>query len=125
MAAVDVVVVGGGLAGLAAARRLQAHGRRVVVLEARDVRPRMGSRRGRGGRGRADPSGPRAQRVGGRTHTVTHHGKTVDVGGQWIGPSQSRVNKLVREFGLTLLEQPVDGTHVRPAHAAPVAENHH
>jgi monoamine oxidase len=56
---------------------------------------------------------------------VTHHGKTVDVGGQWIGPSQSRVNKLVREFGLTLLEQPVDGTHVRPAHAAPVAENHH
>jgi monoamine oxidase len=45
------VVVGGGLAGLAAARRLQAHGRRVVVLEARDVRPRMGSRRGRGGGG--------------------------------------------------------------------------
>ena len=37
----DVVVVGAGVAGLAAARRLVAEGRDVVVLEARD---RVGGR---------------------------------------------------------------------------------
>ncbi|MEI8147154.1 MAG: FAD-dependent oxidoreductase, partial [Alphaproteobacteria bacterium] len=43
---VDVVVVGAGVAGLAAARKLVAAGRRVQVIEAKD-------------------------RVGGRCHTVT------------------------------------------------------
>lgn len=38
---VDVVVIGAGVAGLAAARRLLAHGRRIAVLEARD---RIGGR---------------------------------------------------------------------------------
>ncbi|MDQ1511527.1 MAG: monoamine oxidase [Actinomycetota bacterium] len=72
----DIVVVGAGLAGLAAARSLQASGSDVVVLEARD-------------------------RVGGR---VLNHqlpgGEVVEMGGQWIGPSQLRVNKLVAELGL-------------------------
>jgi monoamine oxidase len=72
----DVVVVGAGLAGLTAARRLVAGGRDVRVLEARD-------------------------RVGGRTYTVdagdgVHH----DLGGQWIGPTQDRVAALVDELGL-------------------------
>jgi monoamine oxidase len=72
----DVVVVGAGLAGLAAARALDAAGSHAVVLEARD-------------------------RVGGR---VLNHelgtGEVVEVGGQWIGPAQLRVNKLVAELGL-------------------------
>ena len=41
MADADVLVVGAGIAGLAAAERLAASGRRVLVLEARD---RIGGR---------------------------------------------------------------------------------
>ncbi len=73
---VDVVVVGAGLAGLAAARALAAAGASVVVLEARD-------------------------RVGGRT--LNHdlgEGKVVEVGGQWIGPTQDRLAALARELGV-------------------------
>ena len=33
---VDAVVIGAGLAGLAAARQIQSHGKSVIVLEAQD-----------------------------------------------------------------------------------------
>ncbi len=73
---VDVVVVGAGLAGLMAARTLVAGGRRVVVLEARD-------------------------RVGGRTHNGHFSdGQWIELGGQWIGPTQDRMYALVDELGL-------------------------
>jgi monoamine oxidase len=72
----DVVVVGAGLAGLAAARTLRARGASVVVVEARE-------------------------RVGGR---VLNHdigdGKVVEVGGQWIGPTQDRLAALAAELGV-------------------------
>src|SRR5687767_10629624 len=56
----DVVVVGAGFAGLAAARALVAAGRDVVVVEARD-------------------------RVGGRVvNAEIGDGKVVEMGGQWI-----------------------------------------
>ncbi|WP_216328198.1 flavin monoamine oxidase family protein [Deinococcus aestuarii] len=73
----DVIVVGAGLAGLTAARRLTQAGWRVRVLEARD-------------------------RVGGRTHTIRLPltGVSVDVGGQWVGPNQPHVMALIRELGL-------------------------
>ena len=56
----DVIVVGGGFSGLAAARALKAAGRRVVVLEARD-------------------------RVGGRVKPGRIAGVTIDLGGMWLG----------------------------------------
>jgi monoamine oxidase len=77
---IDVVVIGAGLAGLSAADRLRARGRSVTVLEARD-------------------------RVGGRTHTTTLCDVNVDVGGQWVGPTQDRAYGLIRELGLETYPQ--------------------
>jgi monoamine oxidase len=73
---VDVVVVGAGFAGLAAARELTAAGRSVTVLEARD-------------------------RVGGRVRNhALGNGKVVEVGGQWVGPTQDRVLALAKDLGV-------------------------
>ncbi|MCB9681651.1 MAG: FAD-dependent oxidoreductase [Alphaproteobacteria bacterium] len=84
---VDVVVVGAGLAGLAAARRLVEAGASVAVVEARE-------------------------RVGGRTHTLVHEGATIDVGGQWIGPGQPRMLALARELGVATFPTPLGGKQV-------------
>lgn len=83
----DVIVVGAGLAGLTAARQLRQAGVRVRVLEAND-------------------------RVGGRTLTRQVHGATIDVGGQWIGPGQPRMQALVAELGLTTFPTPCEGKEV-------------
>lgn len=72
----DIVVVGAGFAGLVAARRIADSGRSVALLEARD-------------------------RVGGR---VLNHdiggGNVVEVGGQWIGPTQDKIGALAKEMGV-------------------------
>ncbi len=77
---VDVCVVGAGLSGLYAARKLAAANLRVCVLEARD-------------------------RVGGRTLSHTLGGGRVDLGAQWIGPTQDRVRALASELGVDTYPQ--------------------
>jgi monoamine oxidase len=71
----DVCVVGAGYAGLIAAYRLKQAGRKVIVLEARN-------------------------RVGGRSLTAgMPGGGWIDLGGQWVGPTQDRFYALIKEMG--------------------------
>jgi monoamine oxidase len=73
----NVVVVGAGLAGLAAARRLVARGHEVTVVEARE-------------------------RVGGRTEgLVLDDGTPLELGGAWLGEGHIRMYELVGELGLS------------------------
>ena len=83
----DVAIVGAGLSGLIAARRLRARGRTVTVLEARD-------------------------RVGGKMWTAAVGGHHGDLGAHWIGPTQDRVAALARELGVRTEPQPLEGRAV-------------
>src|SRR5580692_1853962 len=72
-----VVVIGAGLAGLAAARRLVARGHEVTVVEARE-------------------------RVGGRTEgLLLADGTPLELGGQWLGEGHTRMYELVGQLGLS------------------------
>jgi monoamine oxidase len=80
----DVVVVGAGFAGLAAARALLAAGIEPLIVEARD-------------------------RVGGRTCPASIAGMTIDVGGMWLGPTQTALDALAREYGVATYPQYLAG----------------
>jgi len=72
----QVIVIGAGMSGLRAAQQLATHGLDVVVLEARD-------------------------RLGGRTHDVTDPiAGLVEVGGQWVGPTQHRIHAVLNELDI-------------------------
>ena len=82
----DVIVVGAGITGLAAATRVAAAGLDVLVLEARD-------------------------RVGGRLLSVPasdgHHG--VDLGASWFWGDEVRVHELAHNLGLATHAQHITG----------------
>jgi monoamine oxidase len=75
-ASADVVIVGGGLSGLTAARDLIAAGRSVIVLEARG-------------------------RAGGRVYGLPlGDGTTSEGGAEFIGPTQTRIAALAKDMGV-------------------------
>ena len=84
----DVAIVGAGLAGMTAARRLSMAGARVAVVEARN-------------------------RVGGRTlnHPIGG-GKEIELGGQWIGPGQDNIFRLMEELGVAAYPTYNDGENL-------------
>jgi monoamine oxidase len=84
----DVVVIGGGYSGIAAAWSLRNRGHSVTVLEARD-------------------------RVGGRAWTEhVPGGGWVDNGGQWIGPGMTKILELAREVGVATFPTYEDGNSI-------------
>ncbi len=84
----DVAIVGAGLAGLVAARRIAAVGMRPLVVEARE-------------------------RVGGRLlNEEIGDGKVVEVGGQWSGPTQKRIAALAAELGVGTFPTHDEGRHL-------------
>ncbi len=78
---VDVVVIGGGFAGITAARDLQKRGYDVLVLEARD-------------------------RLGGRTWSEHRNGFHVELGGTWVHWTQPFVWAEKERYGLEVQETP-------------------
>lgn len=87
-----ILILGAGLSGLVAARRLVAAGRTVRVLEARN-------------------------RVGGRTHAVPAHAGAglADLGATWGWSHQPQLLGLARELGLAPFEQFSSGATVYEA----------
>ncbi|AZO90192.1 monoamine oxidase [Stutzerimonas stutzeri] len=80
----DVVVIGGGFAGVTAARDSRKNGYKTLLLEARN-------------------------RLGGRTFTSEFDGHKVEMGGTWIHQAQPFVWAEKERYGLEVLETPVSG----------------
>ncbi|UVE19536.1 FAD-dependent oxidoreductase [Pseudomonas sp. LS44] len=77
----DVVVIGGGFAGVTAARDSMKNGYKTVILEARN-------------------------RLGGRTFSSEFAGHKIELGGTWIHWTQPFVWSEVQRYGLKLKETP-------------------
>lgn len=76
----SVLIIGAGLAGLAAAYKLKSQGIRVTLLESRN-------------------------RIGGRVFSNQPPGagnKVIELGAEWVGSSHERIIALCQEFGLVL-----------------------
>lgn len=83
----DVVVVGAGFAGIAAARELQERGHRVAVIEARD-------------------------RIGGRTWLEPRLGRDLELGGTWVHWTQPHVWAELTRYGIGTVRSPEPATAI-------------
>lgn len=79
-----VIIVGGGLSGLAAAWQLHRHGVEFLLVEARE-------------------------RLGGRVLTLPYEGRFFDLGPSWVWDGQPQVAALLNHLGLSTHEQACDG----------------
>jgi len=84
----DVVIIGAGLSGLNAGKKLTKGGKKVLILEAQD-------------------------RVGGRTWSqpIDQH-DFIDFGGQWIGKGHTCMYQLVEEAGLKTFPTFTEGKNI-------------
>lgn len=87
----EVVVVGAGLAGLAAAHDLHAAGHEVVVLE-------------------------RDERAGGRVRTTELDGLPVDLGAHFVSPRYTTVRRLIAAAGLEPALRPIGPSYCTGVH---------
>jgi monoamine oxidase len=88
MAEYDCIIIGGGYAGLSAAKALKEANQNILLLEARD-------------------------RVGGRVMTQRHDdGTYVDLGGSYLGREQPRMYAFVEEFGVETFDAYTPGKNV-------------
>lgn len=72
----EAIIIGAGFSGIAAARQLQREGISFLLLEGND-------------------------RIGGRVYTRHFDdGSYLDLGGQWIGPTQTRMYELAAEYAM-------------------------
>lgn len=84
----DVIIIGAGFSGLAAAKILHSQNLSFSILEARD-------------------------RIGGRVYTKKFEdGKYLDFGGQWIGPGQDRMYELCSEYRIKYYTTYNEGKHI-------------
>ncbi len=97
----QVIVVGAGVAGLVAARRLADRGLDVMVMEARD-------------------------RVGGRlwSHRLPND-EVVELGGEWISTAQEAVMGLAGELALGLVDTGMDFISRDPLDGSPIPVEEH
>ena len=79
-----ILIIGGGLSGLALADMLQAQGAEYLLVEGRD-------------------------RLGGRILTGVHDERHFDLGPAWFWPGQPRLAGLVQRFGLDRFDQYASG----------------
>ncbi len=89
---VDVVVIGGGISGLAAAERLLATNHTVQLFEARS-------------------------RLGGRIQSLPIAGGVAEMGATWFWDNEPRVRSLVDSFGIAVHDQWETGDAVVQTHA--------
>jgi monoamine oxidase len=95
---VDVVVVGAGVAGLAAARAIRSAGRSVAVVEARD-------------------------RIGGRIHTLHRAGWSypIELGAEFVHGAAPEIARIVYAAGLTAVD--IVERHQRASESGPTRDD--